>query len=665
MNLLNPRLLILPVFALVIAACGGGEAPEKKLARIAVWEDQGWTANGELTKLLFDDDAGVRRRTALALGRINDTLALDSAGLVLASDRDPAVRAMAAFSFGPPRWRGGCPLLLKALATEEDPSVLTEILRSSGSTYARDGYEVMLPLLRHKDPRVRAEALLTIDILNRHAQALDSIIPLIDDPDPNVRWAALFALNRAKSAAAAQRALPLCSDTSVAIRRQAYKVVGSSPLAGSEDVLLQGLSDPEPSVRAAIAEAFAIRLDTLLILRVFPYLESEKDPRVLMSLIQAVGEHWRIAAQPYLQSLLDHPNPGVRAEAYKALTRRLDFDFARLIAPAVDDPNLHVRSAYLDALDAIMTYTQQLDLSQFLPQLGKLMADTLPTIRSRAIETYITLQGPESGRYLNQLYHDPDPQCVQTAIKLIGSYRVAAYQDSMHALYPSYSDQWRPEIKWAILAASANLSPSIHADSIRSDIFNWGMIDPNRLVRWYSIAVWEKFQQDRRSELGTYYTDLTEDNVNALLHPYASNPQARLQTTQGTITFELRADLAPRTVRQFIKLARDGVYDNCPMNNIQVWSLVQTGDRRGDGWGLPDETVQDEISPERVRAGSVIWLINTRDSGHGAFAIALDRLPYLDWRYGIFAQVVDGLDRAQSLTYADSLRTVEIVIPGA
>jgi len=104
---------------------------------------------------------------------------------------------------------------------------------------------------------------------------------------------------------------------------------------------------------------------------------------------------------------------------------------------------------------------------------------------------------------------------------------------------------------------------------------------------------------------------LTGDNVNELLHPYPSNPQARLQTTQGMITFELRADLAPRTVRQFIKLARDGVYDSCPMNNVQIWNLVQTGDRGGDGWGLPDESVRDEISPERIRAGSVIWIINT------------------------------------------------------
>jgi HEAT repeat protein/cyclophilin family peptidyl-prolyl cis-trans isomerase len=601
----------------------------------------------------------------LALGRVNDTLALDSAGLALTADKDASVRAMAAFSLGPPRWRSGGPILLKALETEKDPTVITDILRACGSVYTRDGYETIMPFLRHKDPRVRVQAALTLDIINRNAQAGDSIAPLIDDPDPVVRWAALFSLVRAESDAAAKRALPICRDTSVSLRRLAYRVVGGSQIEGARDTLLQGLSDPDPSVRSAVAETFGVSVDTNQVLAVFPYLESEKDPRVLVSLIKAIGEHWRSAAEPYLKKLAAHPNPSVRAAAYRALPRRLDFTFARLIAPAANDPSPPVRQAYLDALDEMKTYVQNLNIADYLHELEILIADTIPAIRAHAIQTYISLQGPESERYLNQLYNDPDPQCVLTAVSLIGSYRVAHYQDSLYALYPKYADQWRPEMKWTILATTANLSPSVFADSVRSDIFNWGMTDPNRLVRWYSIAVWDKFREDRREELGRYYTDLTEENVKELLHSFAANPLATLNTTQGPITLELRADLAPRTVRQFVKLTRDGVYDNCPMNEILPFSLVHTGDRRGDGWGLPDETVRDEITPERVKAGSVIWVINSRDSGHGAFAIALERLPYLDWRYGIFAQVVDGLDRAASLTMADSIRTVTISVPGA
>lgn len=649
----------------LIWGCGGKkESPDAKLGRIAIWEDEGWTANGELTKLLFDNDPVVRRRAALALGRVNDTLALDSVAIALTTDKDPSVRAMAAFSFGPPRWRSAAPILIGALKTEKDPTALIEILRACGSVYARDGYEIMLPLLHHPDPRVRAQAALTLDILNLQPQVGDSLVPLIDDQDPNVRWTALFALFRANTESAGQHALPLCSDTSAPIRRLAYKITGKSELDDAYDMLMKGLQDPEPFVRAAAAETFGIAPDTIKSLSILPFLESERDPRVLVSLIRAVGENWRLAAEPYLKKLAQHPDPGVRAAAYKALTHRLDFTFAKLIAPAASDPDASVRYAYLDAIDAMKALIQQLSVNDYLHELEKLMADTVPRIRAAAYKTCISLQGPESNRYLNQLYNDPDPQCVLTAVSLIGSYRIATYQDSLYVLYPKYADQWRPEIKWAILAASANMSPSVFADSIRSDIFNWGMTDPNRLVRWYSVAVWDKFREDRRAELGRYYTEWTEDNVSELLHMYPSNPHATLNTTQGPIEFELRADLAPRTVRRFTQLATDGYYNDCPMNDVQVFSLVQTGDRRGDQWGLPDETVRDEISPERVDAGSVFWIINSRDSGHGTFAIALDRLPYLDWRYGIFAQVVDGLDRAQSLTMADSIRTVEITGSG-
>lgn len=658
------QFIALLVLTLLAAGCGKKESLETKLGKIAVWEDEGWTDDGQLTKMLFDSDPAVRRRAALALGRVNDTLALDSSAIVLAEDGDPSIRAMAAFSFGPPRWRGAAPILHKALKTEKNPDVLMEILHACANVYARDSSEDFLPLLHHADPRVRAQALLTLDVLNLHSKLGDSIGSHIDDPDPQVRWAALYASVRGRSKIAGEKALSLCSDTAASIRRLAYKVVGGSQIENAADILIEGMRDPDPSVRAGAAETFGQNPDTIKVLTILPSLETEKDPRVLVSLIKAIGDNWRIAAEPYLKKLTNHPDPGVRTAAYKALTHRLDFNFAKLIAPAASDPNASVRFGYLEAVAEIRSLIQQLNVNDYLKELELLMVDTVPRIRAEAIKTYISLQGPESAHYLNVLYNDPDPQCVLTAVSLIGAFRVADYQDSLYALYPKYANQWRPEMKWAILASTANMSPSVFADSGRAQLFDQAMADPNRLVRWYAIAVWDKFRQDRRSELGRYYSEWTVDNINDLLTMYPSNPHATLNTTQGPVTLELRADLAPRTVRRFIQLAQEGYYDNCPMNDVQVFNLVHTGDRRGDGWGLPDETVRDEISPVRVEAGSVIWLISSRDSGHGAFAIALDRLPYLDWRYGIFARVSDGLDRARTLTMADSVRTVTISGPG-
>jgi HEAT repeat protein/cyclophilin family peptidyl-prolyl cis-trans isomerase len=648
---------------LILTACGGG-SPEEKLAQIEVWDDQGWTADGELTKLLFDGDAAVRRRAAIALGRINDTLTIDSVAMALKSDSDPSVRAAAAFAFAPGRWRMGTHYLVDAQRKETDPLVLIAILRACNNVYARDAYESYFPLLHHQDPRVRAQAALSLDVINRHDVAADSVVPLLKDEDRNVRWAALFFLARARTPKAVPLAAPMLADTSVSIRRQAYRAIGGVGIPETEDLILQGLKDPDPIVRATVAETFAIRVDTILILKVFPYLETETNATVLEALVTAIGEHWRMAATPYLQKLLDHPDPGVRAAAVKALPHRLDFKFEGLVEPAADDPEPRVRLAYLETVDNMKMYKQQLDTAKIMKHIRKLTQDSVPRVRARAVQSYLTQGGSDAAEYLNKLYNDSDLHCIQMAVQLIGTYRIQSYQDSLYHLYERYAEQWRPELKWAILASSANMSPSVNANAIRTEIFNWGMADPNRLVRWYSIAVWDKFRQDRRSELGTYYTELTPENVNETLHPYATNPRARLETSKGPILVELRPDLAPRTVRRFIAIAQDGIYKNCLMDDIQPGNIVQTGQPRGDGWGLPGETVRDEIRPIPVEAGSLLWLINTRDSGHGAFGIALERLPYLDFRYGIFGTVIDGLDNAKALTYSDTLRTVEILTPG-
>lgn len=653
--------VVVTLMAGLVAGCGGGSS-DPKLAKIAVWEDQGWTANGELTKMLTDGDAAVRRRAALALARVNDTLTIDAVANRMLEDGNPDVRAALAFDFGVGRWQRRQGDLYELLERDDDPLVKREALQAIGRVYARDAYQRLFPFLHDVDPGVRAQTLITLDLINQRGD-VDSLLPLLDDPDPQVQWAALFVLLQAGSKEAALKAMRFTRDPSVEMRRMGYRVVGSSPDPTMKDSLLLGLSDPDPLVRAAAAEVFGLQVDTIGILKVYPYFETETNPLVLMNLCRAVAENWRISAAPYLRKLIrSNPDPGVRAQAVKAAVRRLDFNFVDVIAPAASDPSEIVRIAFCEALDDIARYAQ-IDPNQIIARLDTLTHDSVPRVRARAAQSYLGFRGPNSEQVFTRLFDDSDHFCFQTAVRMIGAFRYKPYQDSIYARYPAYTDMWQPEIKWGFLAATANMAPSVQADDQQRALYNWGLNDPNRLVRWYAIAVWEKFGEDHHSELGTYKTDLTPENVGEMLHPYASNPTARLVTTKGPITIELWSDKAPRTARRFIELAKQGVYDNSPMNDIQPGAIVQMGDRRGDGWGLPGESVRDEIQPDRVETGTLLWLINTRDSGHGSFGIALEKAPYLDWRYGTFANVTDGIDAARRLTLADTLKTVEIVTP--
>jgi len=650
------------LLSILVISCGGGEkATQKKLAQIAVWEDQAWTANGKLLSFLSDRNEKVRERAALAVGRVNDTLAIDSLRRVLLEDPSPRVRAMAAFAFGIWQWPHGKAALLEAVTKEKDPEALVAILQSLARVYARDEYQSYIHLLRHPDPRVRLQTAQTLDVVNRR-DAADSVLPLLDEPDVTVRRGAIYSLVRGQSRKAAEWALAHVSEPDPVTRALIYRLVGSYRLPSTSATLVAGFNDPDPLVRIACADALMIARDTATVSRVLTRLTSDTHPGVVTRLARAVGEHWYPPATPVLQTLLSHPDPGVRVQATLVLCNQRGLVCGDLIAPAAADPDPRVRLAFLEALDKAQRFTT-LDTTIVFPMLRRLCSDSLPQVRARAVQSYVGFGGPAWDVYLNRLFHDSDPQASAKAVSLIGSMHLVGYVDSLHALFRKYRDDPNPDLKWAILAAGTNLLPSVRIDSVRQDFLNWGMADPNRLVRWYTIAVAFKFRQDLRNGLGVYQTGLTVDNIDSLLPRYASPPLARLETTKGPITIRLNPDWAPRTMRQFVAIARAGLYDHAPIGDCQPGTMIQLGDRRGDGGDFPPANVRDEYSPLRVEAGSVLWLSPTRDTGRGAFALALARLPYQDWRYAVFGQVVEGMDNARALTTADSVSSVTISTP--
>ncbi|MEW5701643.1 MAG: HEAT repeat domain-containing protein [Candidatus Zixiibacteriota bacterium] len=647
------------VLTLVVASCGTGEkATRRKLAQIAVWEDQGWTANGKLLSYLSDRNEQVRERAMLAVGRVNDTLAIDSVRRVLLDDPSAKVRAMAACAFGIWQWKYGKDALLQAVAREQDPGALIAILQGLGRVYARDEYQRYIHLLHHADPRVRLQTAQTLDLVNRR-DVVDSVLPLCNDPDPTIRRGAIYSLIRCLSKPAAEWAAAHRHDPDPTTRGLLYRLAASGRLPSTSDIIVEGLDDPDPRVRTACADALLIARDTTTVSRVLPRLETETDPGVVTRLTRAIGEHWYPPALPALRKLLHHPEPAVRLQATLVLCNQRDLPCGESIVPAAADPNPLVRLAFLDALEKAQRFAP-IDTTVVLPALRTLISDPFPPVRAGAAKSYIYSGGSGWDVYLNQMLHDPDPQVVTMAVGLIGTLKLYGYVDSLHALFRAHRQDPNPDVKWAILASGTNLLPTVRIDSIRQDFLDWGMADPNRLVRWYTIAVAFKFRKDLRDGLGVYKTDLTVDNLDSLLPRYATPPLARLETTKGPITIRLDTHMAPRTVRQFISIARAGIYDHAPITDYQPGSVIQCSDSRGDGGGFPPANVRDEYSPRRIGEGSVFWNSATRDTGRGIFSIALTRLPYQDWRYAVFGEVVEGMDVARSLTLADSIRSVTI-----
>ena len=127
--------------------------------------------------------------------------------------------------------------------------------------------------------------------------------------------------------------------------------------------------------------------------------------------------------------------------------------------------------------------------------------------------------------------------------------------------------------------------------------------------------------------------------------------EAVFETDKGTMVCELLADRAPKTVRNFCKLAQDGYYDGLRFHRIIRDFMVQTGCPRGDGTGGPGWTIEAEFN-ETPHTRGVLSMARTADpnsAGSQFFIVHGEHASHLDGQYTAFGRVTDGLDVLDAL----------------
>lgn len=119
--------------------------------------------------------------------------------------------------------------------------------------------------------------------------------------------------------------------------------------------------------------------------------------------------------------------------------------------------------------------------------------------------------------------------------------------------------------------------------------------------------------------------------------------RATLRTNHGPITIEFLAREAPRTVNNFLFLAREGFYDGVAFHRVVPGFVVQGGDPTGSGRGGPGYRFEDELDVERpYRRGTVAMANAGPDTNGSQFFVCLDDLG-LPHQYTIFGEVVEGM----------------------
>ena len=131
--------------------------------------------------------------------------------------------------------------------------------------------------------------------------------------------------------------------------------------------------------------------------------------------------------------------------------------------------------------------------------------------------------------------------------------------------------------------------------------------------------------------------------------------KATLHTSEGPIELELFPDDAPKTVENFLKLARDGFYDGVIFHRVIPDFMIQGGDPTGTGRGGPGYTFEDEFNQHKVARGALA-MANAGPNTNGSqfFIVTADATPWLDGKHTVFGQVTSGMDVVDAISAVDT-----------
>lgn len=137
---------------------------------------------------------------------------------------------------------------------------------------------------------------------------------------------------------------------------------------------------------------------------------------------------------------------------------------------------------------------------------------------------------------------------------------------------------------------------------------------------------------------------------------------ATIETNRGDIELELYPEYAPKTVNNFVFLAREGFYDGVTFHRVIPNFMIQGGDPTGTGRGGPGYRFEDETrgNPLKHETG-VLSMANAGPNTNGSqFFITHSPQPHLNGRHTVFGKVIKGQDVVNAIRQGDSISTVTI-----
>ncbi len=134
------------------------------------------------------------------------------------------------------------------------------------------------------------------------------------------------------------------------------------------------------------------------------------------------------------------------------------------------------------------------------------------------------------------------------------------------------------------------------------------------------------------------------------------------ETSKGDIVCDLFAKDAPKTVNNFVFLAREGFYDNTTFHRVIADFMVQGGDPLATGRGGPGYQFEDELkdNPRKHAVGSLSMANAGPNTNGSQFFITHIETTWLNGKHTVFGQVTSGQDVVNAVKQGDALKSVKV-----
>ena len=669
-------------------------------------DERRWDA--DLKGLLADSNPAIRKRAALAAGRIGNEDSVSALANLLQQDKDTDVRAMAAFAIGEVEAATGADPLLAVLKNTSEPLIVRaraiEALGKIAGALSREQEARRLELgaaildaLNHPtatSDRLTAMLGLTAALRSRPANAGPTIAKFLAHSDARVRADAGNTLARLRlNAGNDQLRKLLDSDADPIVRANAARVLGiTEDKASYDSILKHAFEDPDSRVRVSAIRSLALLKDDRaadkLIIRGFGLFVEGESPKAAeinevleiattLGRLLALKDHER--ALSWLAALRDDLDL-TAPEIEVAAARMNPAEYVRQFEPSktpvlgeVDKTNWRSVSAIAAGLRELATLPDSVKNKAAVTASAESLLRTMLDYRNNAkvradlhveyaipdvLRAFAAFKPKDLSEVLLKHLNDPDVIVRGTAADLLGD--LPPSEQHAAALIAALSRTVSDPLNDAALSTLDALGKQKSTGA--NEAIKSALDSRDHLVRRRAVAILKaNGVGDFSSRIGTVQTKNTAADYQRALGRFGTRPRAVVTTTKGSFTIELLPEAAPLTVDNFVQLARRSFFNGITIHRVVPNFVIQDGDPRGDGnGGPPNHQIRCEINEVPYDRAAVGMALSGKDTGGSQWFVTHSPQPHLDGGYTVFGRVVAGMNVVDSIIRGDVIKSIVI-----